>query len=259
MAASASSRMEGSVCSQKVTITSARASGTSKGSIPSSAAARLNSRSPGSSALTAAHSRSRVSRDRPVAPESFEHGVDKIAELRFQLLRLDARLPFTDEFDPGVRRFVSPPPETYPLRCRHHGQARENETVAGKRQVVPALETGVLLPRVLDLVEEVPPVADQPLRNMDQGDDDVIPPGAARTVEHGGDGRAAHLDGKRGHGVAGETIRRRRGVDPIEAKTDAHDSPLTRCSGLSGYPWYPPDPGEPCRASNTMSPSRYQT
>ena len=64
-----------------------------------------------------------------VAPEPFEHGVDKIAKLRFQYFPLDARFPFIDELDPGVRRFVSPPPSLFQYEDESEG--RELEGVVG--------------------------------------------------------------------------------------------------------------------------------
>ena len=142
-----------------------------------------------------------------VAPEPFQHRFDEIPELRFQLLPLDARFTLVYELDPGVFRPVPTPPETYPLLRRNHGQARKDETVAGERQVVPELEAGFLLSRALDLVKEMPPVGDQPFRNGEQGNDDVPPQGAARTVEHRGDGGAVRLDGQRGHRVTSEFVR----------------------------------------------------
>ena len=170
-----------------------------------------------------------------MASQPFQHSFDQAPALPFQIRVRDVRFPrFSDEFDQGMRRLPRAPLQAHALRRRHHGEAREDEAVTDEGQIVPGHEIGLLLRRVLDFVEDVPPIADQPLRDAVQGDHNVVPVGAARTIEHIGDGRIAHPDGERSHGGARTLVRRWRGLHPVEPEADAHSSPRTRCHGSSG-------------------------
>ena len=124
-----------------------------------------------------------------------------------------------------MRRLVARPTQAHlPGSNRSNRQLRQQETFAHEGQIVRLGKPAARSPFVLHFVEDSPPVANQPLGNMDQRHDHMVS-GRSMAIQQGGYRAAIYLDSQRRHGGLREGVRRTRCVvHPIEFHANGHSN-----------------------------------